>query len=47
MRDIDKMKLLLDYNLFLEECVSTKWEINKNSIREYLKGSSYHEPIKL
>lgn len=47
MTKTDRIKLLLDYNKFLKECVSTKSEINKDSIRDYLKGSYYHQPIKL
>lgn len=47
MNGTERIKLLLDYNKFLKECVSNNTEINKNTIREYLKDSYYHEPIKL
>ena len=47
MSDISKIKLLLDYNLFLEKCVSNNVQVDKDTIREYLKVSYYHEPIKL
>ena len=47
MSNTTKMKLLLDYNLFLKECVSNNCEINKDTIREYLNGGYYHEPVKL
>lgn len=46
MSDVNRMKLLLDYNNYLKECVSLGVEINKDTIRDYLKGSYYHEPIK-
>ena len=45
MSEVSRMKLLLDYNKFLKECVSLGVEINKDTIRDYLKGSYYHEPI--
>lgn len=46
MTDIQKMKVLLDYNNYLKECVSKSSPIDKNTIREYLKGSYWHQPIK-
>ncbi|AKG94239.1 hypothetical protein AVT43_gp65 [Polaribacter phage P12002L] len=47
MTEIKKMKLLLDYNEFIEKCVSKKDDINKQTIRDYFEGNYYHEPIKL
>ena len=46
MTDVQKLKLLLDYNEFVNNCVSNK-ELTKETIREYLKGNYCHEPIKL
>lgn len=46
MTETQKIKLLLDYNEFINNCVSNK-ELTKETIREYLNGSHYHEPIKL
>lgn len=45
MSDREIMKLLIDYNLYLKECVSNSVEPDKNTIRDYLKGSHWHEPI--
>ena len=44
---IKEVKRLLDYTNYIKECVSNNTEINKNTIRKYLKGSYYHQPIKL
>ena len=41
-----KLKILIDYTNYLKECVSNNSEINKDTIREYLKGSHFHQPIK-
>lgn len=41
----DKLKLLLDYTNYIKECVSNNSEINKNTIRNYLKEDYYYERI--
>jgi len=47
MNDIQKIKLLLDYNNFVNECRSNNTNLTKDVIREYFKGSYYHQPIKI
>lgn len=47
MTDIQKIKLLLDYNRFLKECVSTGVEPNKETIKEYLTESYYFKKAKI
>tara|TARA_B110000977_G_C11076313_1_gene491331 strand:- start:2279 stop:2548 length:270 start_codon:yes stop_codon:yes gene_type:complete len=46
-KEIFRLKVLLDYNDYLKKCISQNTEINKNTIKDYLKGSSYHQPIKI
>lgn len=41
-----ELKILIDYTNYINECVSNNAEINKDTIREYLKGNHYYTPIK-
>lgn len=42
---INKFKLLLDYTEYLNNCVSDKRELSKDTIRDYLKEDYYHKSI--
>lgn len=41
-----ELKRLLDYTNYIKECVSNNTEINKDTIRDYIKESHYYTPIK-
>ena len=41
--EIRDIKLLLDYNNYIKECVSSNTGINKDTIREFVKGSHFYK----
>ena len=46
-KEVFRLKILSDYNKYLNECVSSNTILDQRTIADYLEDSYYHEPISI